>query len=51
MNFLLAALVARQCLTLNPQNDNEFDSSLLSAPVLFLCSYWEQWSPDWPRTN
>jgi hypothetical protein len=33
MNFLLTALVARQCLTFNPPNDNGFDSSLLSALV------------------
>jgi hypothetical protein len=28
--------------TLNPPNDNEFDSSLLSALVLLQCLYWEQ---------
>ena len=33
MNFLLTALVARRRLTLNPPNDNGFDSSLLSALV------------------
>ena len=33
MNFLLTALVARRRPTLNPPNDNGFDSSLLSALV------------------
>jgi peroxiredoxin len=34
MNFLLTALVARRRPTLNPPNDNEFDSPLLCARVL-----------------
>jgi len=40
--FLAFSLVTRRRPTLNPPNDNEFDSSLLSAIVLLQYLYWEQ---------
>ena len=42
MNFLLTTLAARQCLTFNPPSDDQFDSALLSAPVLLQCLSREQ---------